>query len=103
MVTLAIEHIIKDERGRPAIADTRLRVTDVAMWHKGGMTVEEMIKDFPITAGQAYAALSYYYDHRAEIEALINEMNRAAEEMLSNGEATTIEDLKARIQKDEGQ
>ncbi len=39
-----------------------------------GMTPDEMVKQFPpLTLAQIHAALSYYYDHQAEIDAEIRE------------------------------
>jgi uncharacterized protein (DUF433 family) len=44
---------------------------DVAGWRlEGGLTIEQMVDEFPgVTAADLYAALAYYYDHKAEIEA----------------------------------
>jgi len=48
--------------GRPVIIGTRISVYDILGWYASGMTMEEIIADFPeltkehITAALAYAA-----------------------------------------------
>jgi uncharacterized protein (DUF433 family) len=69
-----VGHIVRTPgvvSGRPRIAGSRIRVVDVAGWHlEGGLTIEQMLDEFPgVTAADLYAALAYYYDHKAEIEA----------------------------------
>ena len=55
--------------GRPVIRATRFPVSSIVWNHKLGLTVEEILREFPqLTPAQVYDALSYYYDHRAEIE-----------------------------------
>jgi uncharacterized protein (DUF433 family) len=55
--------------GRPVIRGTRFPVSSIAWNHKLGLTVEEMLREFPaLTPAQVHDALSYYYDHQAEIE-----------------------------------
>jgi uncharacterized protein (DUF433 family) len=54
--------------GRPRIAGTRMRVKDVVYFHRVGWSVETISDQFDITPGQIYAALSYYFDHQAEID-----------------------------------
>jgi uncharacterized protein (DUF433 family) len=57
--------------GRACIAGHRIRVMDVVVWHEmRGMCPEEIVYNFPgITLADVYAALAYYLDNRAEIEA----------------------------------
>ena len=55
--------------GRPVIRGSRFPVSSIVWNHKLGLTVEEMLREFPaLTPAQIYDALSYYYDHQAEIE-----------------------------------
>jgi uncharacterized protein (DUF433 family) len=98
MATLAIEHIVQDEKGRPVIAGTRLRVSQVAEYIRYDWTVDHLIEQFVVTPGQVYAALSYYHDHKAEIDAQIREEEAFAERMLAEGHAIRSEDLRARIE-----
>ncbi len=51
------------------IRDTRFPVSSIVWNHKLGLSVEEMLRQFPaLTPAQVHDALSYYYDHQAEIE-----------------------------------
>jgi hypothetical protein len=46
------------------------------------MTPEEIVATYPtITLAQVHAALAYFYDHRAEIEAEMAEEDRMFEEL----------------------
>jgi uncharacterized protein (DUF433 family) len=96
MSTLAIEHIVSTPdkmSGRPRIAGTRVRVQDIVVWHDAGISVEEMPEQFGVTLAQVYAALSYYYDHRDEIERNIREDTELAEKM-----STPLSELRAEIE-----
>jgi uncharacterized protein (DUF433 family) len=55
------------------IAGSRIRVQDVAIWYeKMRMTADEIVANYPtINHAEVFAALSYYWDHREEIEAEI--------------------------------
>ncbi len=60
--------------GKARVAGTRVAVADLVCLHKWGKTADEMrvyYSDRPLTLGEVYAALSYYYDHVDEIEAEI--------------------------------
>ena len=56
--------------GEPVIRGTRFTVRAVvAHVLRFGMTVEEVLREWPhLTAAQVYDALSYYYDHKDEID-----------------------------------
>lgn len=56
--------------GSPVIAGTKFPVRSVVFYIlRQGMTPEELIKEFShLTLSQVYDALSYYYEHREEID-----------------------------------
>lgn len=56
--------------GRPIIRGTRFPVSSVVFYVlRLGMTPEELVREFPhLTLAQVYDALSYYYDHKEEID-----------------------------------
>lgn len=56
--------------GKPCVAGTRIRVQDVFVWHElQGLSADEIVSRFPqLTMADVYAALSYYWDHRDEIQ-----------------------------------
>src|SRR3990170_9132436 len=68
---------------KPRIAGHRIRVQDIVVWHeKLGMSPDEIVHDHPtITLADVYAALSYYWDHRDEIERAIKEEQALANEL----------------------
>lgn len=56
--------------GKPRIVGRRITVSDVAIWFlQMGLSVDEIVKDYDLSHAQVHAALAYYYDHRAEIDA----------------------------------
>ena len=67
------EHIeIVEGAGGPKarIAGHNIRVEDVVGWYEEqGMSVAEIIKEFPtITRADVHAALAYYWDHKEELD-----------------------------------
>lgn len=56
--------------GKPCVAGSRIRVQDVYVWHEmQGLSADEIVSRFPqLTMADVYAALSYYGDHRDEIQ-----------------------------------
>lgn len=57
--------------GKPRIAGSRIRVQDVVVWHERmGLSADEIVSRYPqLSLADVYAALTYYHDHRDEIEA----------------------------------
>jgi uncharacterized protein (DUF433 family) len=74
-------HIYLDERGRGWIDDTNVKVIEVVLDKLGyGWSPEEMHAEFPhLSLAQIHAALSYYYDHKAEYDAEIERQRLEAE------------------------
>lgn len=75
MTVLTIEHIVATPDicgGKPRIEGTRVRVQDVVAFSiNGGWSAEQIAEEVDVTPAQVYAALSYYYDHQAEIDSQI--------------------------------
>jgi uncharacterized protein (DUF433 family) len=57
--------------GKPCIAGTRIRVWDIYVLHEQlGKTPDEILSDYlELSLADVHAALAYYFDHRAEIDA----------------------------------
>jgi uncharacterized protein (DUF433 family) len=57
--------------GKPRVAGSRIRVQDVVVWHERmGLSADEIVSRWPqLTLAGVYAALAFYHDHRAEIDA----------------------------------
>jgi len=50
--------------GKPCVRNTRITVLDVIKYLAGGMSVEEVLKDFPdLTAEDVKACLSFAANH----------------------------------------
>ena len=56
--------------GRPHVRGTGLTVALIARFHQMGASPEELLATYPqLSAAGLYDALSYYHDHRTEIDA----------------------------------
>src|SRR4051794_9899069 len=66
--------------GKPRIAGHRITVHDIAVWHERmGMSADEIAAEYDLTLGDVYAALTYYFDHRDEVDHQIAEDDLFAE------------------------
>jgi uncharacterized protein (DUF433 family) len=56
--------------GKPRIRGTRIRVQDVYVWHElHGQSADQIVSEFPrLSLAGVHAALTYYWDHRDEIQ-----------------------------------
>jgi uncharacterized protein (DUF433 family) len=60
--------------GKPRIAGHRITVQNIAIWHEHmGQSIDEICDEYDLSLAEAHAALSYYFDHREEIEQSIKE------------------------------
>lgn len=70
-------YITRDSKictGEPILAGTRISVRLIVEWENAGKSVDEIVAMYPhITHAQVYDALSYYYDHKEEIDRYIQE------------------------------
>ncbi|MBI3249026.1 MAG: DUF433 domain-containing protein [Deltaproteobacteria bacterium] len=61
--------------GRPVIKGSRFPVSSIVQDYRRGLSVEEILREFPqLMPAEVHDALSYYYDHRPEIEQEIAQM-----------------------------
>lgn len=74
-VTARHPHIVRrpeTSEGEPLIRGTRIVVRHIVERFRAGQTVDQILAALPhLTPSQVYAALSYYYEHQAEIDHLI--------------------------------
>jgi uncharacterized protein (DUF433 family) len=77
MQRTTIEHIVAVpgvRGGVPHIAGTRMAVSDIALLHlKLGKSVAEIAAEYDLSLGSVHAALAYYFDHQADIDARLAE------------------------------
>ena len=65
--------------GRPCIAGTTIEIATIATAKVlGGQEPEEIAADLELSLLQVYAALAYYYDHKAPIDAPIQRRRQLA-------------------------
>ncbi len=56
--------------GQPVVGGTRIRVATILGCYRQGMSVEEIVQQYPLLRpADVHDALAYAYDHLAEIEA----------------------------------
>lgn len=66
--------------GKPHVAGHRITVQNIAIWHERiGMSADEIATEYDMTLADVYAALAFYFDHREEIDAEIQESQAFAE------------------------
>src|SRR5258708_7364301 len=91
MAVLSIEYIVSTPEvfsGRPRIQGRRIAVANIAALHNGGWGVGTISDELEITLAEVYAALSYYYSHKTEIDQSNAEATR-----LANAQAKSLIDL----------
>ena len=82
--------------GKPRLADTRITVADIVLMHlRLGQSLEEIAGKYDLPLAAVYAAMAYYYDHRAEIDRAIEEDMAFAEAFQRNNPSPLQEKLKA--------
>ena len=70
--------------GRPRIDGSRITVGEIATWRlKMGYAPELIAGKWDLSLAAVYAALAYYYDHKAEIDARDAEDDAYAEAIRS--------------------
>jgi len=92
------EHIVKTPGtvgGRARLVGHRIRVMDIVVWHEmRGYSPDEIAAMFPgITLADVHAALTYYFDHRPEIESELREDEQAVKEILTRHPSKVREKL----------
>lgn len=72
--------------GRPCIVGTGLRVIDIVMaMDFADRSPDQLAQDYDISLAQVHAALAYYYENQAEIDADIREDIRIGLELAKEG------------------
>lgn len=95
---LPIEAVVVDpgvRGGRPIVAGTSIRVSDLAAYHTlGGLTPEQLAVQFELDLSQVHAALAYYYRHQADVDAEIRanaeEADRWKQVLAAQGHCLTL-------------
>src|SRR5436309_15656437 len=82
MSSIIYPHIELDAQGIPWVAGTQTKVVEIVLDRLAHhWDADEMHRQHPhLSLSQIYAALTYYYDHQAEIDADIERRSRDVEE-----------------------
>ena len=79
--------------GRPRIAGHRIGVIHVATWRlKLGMSPELIAGKWQLSLSAVYAALAYYFDHKAEIDKREAEDNALIDQMRATTPPSLLQD-----------
>ena len=83
VVTTSYEHITIDSQGVPIITGTTMKVVELVMAQKAyGWSLEELHFQHPyLNMSQIHSALAYYWEHKAELDADIEQRAEYAEAM----------------------
>jgi uncharacterized protein (DUF433 family) len=77
------------DKDLPCVSGTRLRVQDVVGQYLLGRSLEAIEEAYPTySRAELLSALAYYYDHKEEMDALMEEHRQSAEAWRAEVEAT---------------
>jgi len=77
-------HVRRDACGRPVVGAAALDVSVLAEYWRLGWTLDQLAAGYPfLSMAEILDGLSYYLDHRAEVDALIR-ANRVPEDQTAN-------------------
>ncbi len=85
-----IEKVADRCGGRAVVAGTRIRVSVILTCYRQGMTVEEIVQQYPhLRPADVHDALAYAYAHPEEIEADLADDDETAAQRIWPGGAGT--------------
>jgi uncharacterized protein (DUF433 family) len=104
LISVLAEHIAKNPGicgGKARIAGHRITVQDVVLSHqRNGLSPDEIVSAYQtIGLADVYAALAYYHDHQAEIDAQIRDADEFDTQLAKKG-PSILEKIAARNAKD---
>jgi uncharacterized protein (DUF433 family) len=82
MIETRYAHIVLDKNEVPIISGTTMKVIELVCAHFGyGWSPEELYFQFPyLTLGKIHSALAYYWDHRKEMDDVIDRQLKEIDE-----------------------
>jgi uncharacterized protein (DUF433 family) len=88
--------------GKPRVAGHRITVENIVIWHERmGKCADEIAAEYELTLADVYAALAYYYDHRAEIDHSMEEDKAFVEALRQQTPSRLLEKLQQQMQNGE--
>jgi uncharacterized protein (DUF433 family) len=77
--------IYLDEQGRARIQGVRTKVIQIAVDRRNGLDADAIHEAYPyLSLAQIHAALSYYYEHKTQLDAQMEEADREYEALRAN-------------------
>jgi len=84
--------------GAPHIVGRRVGVHDIVNTHlRLGAMLDEVVSMFRVTPAQVHAALAYYFDHPEEIDAILDENARLADQFGTDEPASPLREMTLEI------
>lgn len=81
---------------RARVAGRRIRVSDIAILHmRLGLSLAEIAARYDLDMASLHAAMAFYFDHRAEIDASIEDDEAFADAVKRDNPSLLQEKLKA--------
>src|SRR5262245_17992904 len=82
--------------GKPCLAGTRIAVSDVVLMHlRLGQSLEQIAGRYNLSPASVHAPMAYYYDHRSEIDACMEEDEAFVEAFARNNPSLLQAKLRA--------
>ncbi|CAC5341451.1 MULTISPECIES: DUF433 domain-containing protein [Planktothrix] len=79
--------------GKPCISGHRIAVEYIAeMYLKMGISIEEIAGKYDLPLASVHAAMTYYYDHREEIDRRTAESRARVEELKRNSPPSPLQE-----------
>lgn len=82
----------------PMIVGRQVKIMYLANLHNNGASVAEIMEQYDLSAAQVHAALAYYYDHKAALDAALDE-GEALARRIGVDANTHLAQLRARLPK----
>jgi uncharacterized protein (DUF433 family) len=104
MSSTVTAHIEIDDDGVAWIDDTNVKVIEVAVDKLAhGSSPEEMHFQYPhLSLAQIHAALAYYYDHQAELDAEISRRRAEADELAAEASEQSLRQRLLQLKRERG-
>jgi uncharacterized protein (DUF433 family) len=84
--------------GKPRIAGHRITVQDIVVWHEQmGRSADAIATEYDLSLADVYAALTYYFDHREEIDRKMQEDEAFVEEQRRKTPSILQQKLQGRL------
>jgi len=82
------QHYVQPRDGNLYVGDTRVTVRSIITEWLQGVSPEEIMRDFPgLTLAQIYGTITYYLEHRPELDAYFREGDERAAQHRAQAEA----------------